>query len=62
MRAFVGAVGEARPTPSALEMEAFHKGEFHRPGGMTADKPCVMREDFTAAIVTGMGISKVEEF
>lgn len=58
----MGAVGEARPTPSALEMKSFHERKFHRSGGMTADKPCVVGDDFTAAIVTGMGISKVEEF
>ena len=60
MRAFMGAVGKACPAAPALEMEPFHKRKFHASGGMTADKPCVMRDDFTDAIVASMGVSEIE--
>ena len=58
----MGAVGEARPTPSALEMKAFHKCEFHGFHGITGNGTCVMREGVTDAIAKGVGISEMEAF
>ncbi len=55
------AVREARPTPSALEMEPFHKRKFHRLGGMTGNRTGIMRDDFTDAIVASVGISEMKE-
>ena len=56
------AVGQACPTSPSLEMETFHKCEFYRSGGMTADEASVMGDDFTVAIVVGVGVSEMEEF
>ena len=62
MRAFVGAVGEACPAASALEMEPFHKREFHRLHGIPINETCVMREGVALAIAKGVGISEMEAF
>ena len=58
----MGTVGKACPAAASLEMEPFHKRKFHASGGMTADKPCVMREGVTDAIAKGVGVSKMEAF
>ena len=61
VRAFVGAVGEARPvTTGALETKAFHEGEFDGFHRVPLEGPGVVRDNFALAIVTGVGVSEME--
>ena len=42
-------------------MEPFHESEFHSLGGMPTDGTCVVRDDLTLAIVTGVGVPEVAD-
>ena len=61
MRAFVRAVGEARPATPVLEMKPFDKGMLHGLCGVPRDGACIMREYHALAGVHGVGISEVEQ-
>ena len=57
----ISPVGEACPRIPRLEIEPFHEDKFHRLVGMTGDGACVVRDEFTVAIVTGMGVPEMED-
>ena len=61
MRAFVRAVGEARPATPVLEMKPFDKEVFHGFGGMPLDGTGIMREYHALAVVHSVCISEVEQ-
>ena len=61
MRAFVRAVGEARPATPVLEMKPFDKGMLHGLCGVPRDGTGIMREHLALAGVHGVGISEVEQ-
>ena len=55
-----GSVGKARPAPSGLETETFHERGFYRLGRPPRNGICVVSDDFTLAIVTGVRVSEME--
>ena len=57
----ISPVGEACPRIPRLEVKAFHEDVLHRLVGMTGDGACVVRDEFTVAIVAGMGVPEVED-
>ena len=59
MGTLISPVGEARPRIPRLEMEFFHESEFHRFGSIPRNGTGVMRDEFTLAIVTGVGIPEM---
>ena len=61
MGTLVSSVGEARPRIPRLQMEPFHERVFHRFGSIPRNGTGVMRDEFTLAIVTGMGVPEMED-
>ena len=59
MGTLISPVGEARPRIPRLQMEFFHESEFHRFGSIPRNGTGVMRDEFTLAIVTGVGVSEM---
>ena len=55
-------IGEGCPAAAgALEVKAFDKDVSDRFRGIPRDGTGIMRDDFTVATVTGMGVSEVEQ-
>ena len=61
MGTLVSPVGEACPRIPRLEMKTFHERVFHRFGSIPRNGACVMRDEFTLAIVTGVGVPEVAD-
>ena len=57
----ISPVGEARPRIPRLEMKTFHERVFHRFGSIPRNGTGVMRDEFTLAIVTGVGVPEVAD-
>ena len=55
-----GSVGEACPALSGLETETLHEREFYSLGSPPRDRTCIVSDDFTLAIVTGVRVSEME--
>ena len=59
MGTLISPVGEARPRIPRLQMEFFHERVFHESCSIPRNGTGVMRDEFTLAIVTGVGIPEM---